>query len=101
MGSSWSSPAADALTVLWVPPQSESTKPLNCQSCLSTSVSSVFVLASVIAVDGVIGAHDCSRVADADADMEGEQIGFLHCPLADDHVHFVAAIFLIVHRRSA
>ncbi len=57
----------------------------------------VIVLAGVDAVDGVVGAHDRSGIADLNADMEGEQIGLLHGPLANDHVDIFAAIFLIVH----
>ena len=55
------------------------------------------ILAGVIAVDPVIGAHDGGGIGDGDADVEGEQIGFLHAAFGDDGVDEVAASLLVVH----
>ncbi len=57
----------------------------------------VFVLAGVLTVDGVVGAHHRAWVSDIDTNIEGQQIGLLQGPLADDHVDFVAAVLLVVH----
>ncbi len=57
----------------------------------------VFVLAGIVTVDGVVGAHHRAWLSDIDPNMEGQQIGLLHGPLADDHVDLVTAALLVVH----
>ena len=91
-------PAAEAFSVLCVPPQSEMTKPLKSPILLKNVVQDVGVLTSVVAVDAVIGAHHRAWVRNLNADMEGEKIGLLHRTFGDDRVHDVPTGFLIVER---
>ena len=54
------------------------------------------VLAGVVAVDMVVGAHDSGRVGETDGDLEGEQVSFAEGARVDDCVEGVAAGLLIV-----
>ena len=83
--------------MLCVPPQSETTNPGNFHWSFNTSREKVFVLAGIIPVDGVVRAHHGARMADGNADLESQQIAFLHGALADDGVVLVAAALLIIH----
>ena len=54
------------------------------------------VLARVISVDEIVGTHHRAGIRDIDADVESEQIAFLHGSFGDDHVDDIPAGFLIV-----
>src|SRR5260370_22648821 len=56
----------------------------------------ISVLAGVVAVDAVIGAHHRAGIRNLDADVKGEEIALLHSTLGYDRVHDVAAGFLII-----
>src|SRR5262249_29576255 len=57
-----------------------------------------FVLAGVLAVNKIVGAHDSARLADFDANLECQQIRLAHGAAVNDDVDRVAAGFLIVER---
>ena len=57
----------------------------------------VFIFASKLAVDGVVGAHDRAWFGDFNADLERQQIRFPHGPPADDSAHLIPSAFLIVY----
>ena len=58
----------------------------------------VGILATVVFVDPVIGAHDRAGIGDGDGNMERQQIRLLHAPFGDDGIDEVATGFLVVHR---
>jgi hypothetical protein len=80
-GSSLSRPAAEAFSVECVPPQSESTKPGNCQSFLSTSVSR-YLFSQAKSPLTRCRSTSRPRDADADADLEGQQVALARGTLA-------------------
>ena len=84
--------------MLWVAPQSETTQPLKPEVLLQDLVEQVVVLAGVVAVDEVVGAHHRRRLGDSDGDLEGEQVGLAHGPLVEQDVHDGASGLLIVER---
>ncbi len=63
---------------------------------LEDLVEDVVVLAGVVAVDAVVGAHDAGGFGEADGDLEGEQVGLAHGALVDEGVVGVAAGLLVV-----
>ncbi|UHH26795.1 hypothetical protein LT974_07650 [Halobacterium noricense] len=73
-----------AWTVLWVPPQSETTSPSN--SLFEDVVEQVVVLAGEDAVDAVVRGHDCARVAVGDGGLERSEVEFAECAFSDDDV---------------
>ncbi len=97
-GSSLSRPAAEAFSVLCVPPQSERTKPGNCQIFLENIGEQIFVLAGEVAIDAVVRAHHRRGMALRHADLKGQQIDLARGALADGDVDGVAAALLVVER---
>ena len=81
----------------WVPPQSELDEAFEAPVILKHVVQQIGILAGVVAVDPVIGAHDGAGIGDGDGDMKREEIGLLHAAFGDDGVDEVAAGFLVVH----
>ncbi len=63
---------------------------------LEDLVEGVVVLAGVVAVDVVVGAHDAGGVGVGDGDLEGEQVGLAQGAGIEDGVEGVAAGLLIV-----
>ncbi len=64
---------------------------------LQSLVEEIVVLAGVIAVHQVIGAHHSARIGPLEGNLEAEQIAFAHGPLAHLHIDERASAFLIVH----
>ena len=65
---------------------------------LQDLVEQVVVLAGVVAVDEVVGAHHRRGLGDADGDLEGEQVGLAHGTLVEQNVDDGASGLLIVER---
>ena len=61
-------------------------------------VEGVVVLAGVVAVDVVVGAHDAGGMGHGDGDLEGEQVGLAHGARVEHGVEGVAAGLLVVER---
>ena len=98
VGISMSRPAMAAFAVLCVAPQSERTKPWKPEILLQNLVEQVAVLAGVVAVHQVVGAHHGSRAGLLHGDLERQQVGLAHGALVDLDVDDVAAGLLVVER---
>ena len=93
---SWSSPLrADVDGAVGCAPVGEDPA-LEFEVFLEDLVEEVVVLAGVVALDEVVGAHDAGGVGDGDGDLEGEEVGFAHGFLVEQNVDDVAPGLLIV-----
>ena len=57
----------------------------------------IFVFAGIVAIDAVVGAHECAGIGDLESYLEGKQIRFAHGTLVDVYVYGIAAALLVVH----
>ena len=61
-------------------------------------IEEVIILAGIIAIHFVVGAHNAGRLGDADSNLEREQVGFAKRAVIENYIENISAGLLIVDR---